>query len=38
MSFAILPSRRPWRSQFEEMGTSQIQTAGGFPRDPFVNS
>jgi len=38
MSFQILPSRRPWRSHFETMGTEQIQAAGGFPRDPFVNA
>jgi hypothetical protein len=36
MSFAILPSSRPWRHHFEEIGPAQIQTAGGFPRDPFA--
>ena len=29
-------SRRPWRSDFEEMGSVRDQIAGGFPCTPFA--
>jgi hypothetical protein len=32
MSFMIFPSRRTWRSHFEEMGPARVQIAGGYFR------